>query len=205
MRLANQQGQTIIEVLIAIVVMFVGMLGVLALAQANINNEKLGVDRLTATQLAREATEVIRATRDSNYMQTTTVPAPSTLNAWDQGICIELTKNAPSCWTLDVAVTSNTDVLSFTASCSNDVLSPEYQLKRDDVSGIYTLTSGTPTKFFRKIATRPICLEGGNEIVKDQCQNLTDRIGIEVRSEVGWLHFDQKKTVVLTEHLYNWR
>lgn len=205
MRVPNQKGQTLIEVLIAIGVMFIGMLGVLGLAQSNTNNERLGVDRLIATQLAREAVEVARSTRDTNFMQESMVPAPAVLDTWDKGITIELTKNGPACGTLNTDITTKVDVLTFNTTCSSDILSTPYQLKRDAVSGIYNHTTGTATKFFRKVSTRPLCLEGSNEVVRNECYNFVDRIGVEVRSEVAWNHFGAKKNVVLTELLYNWR
>ena len=72
------KGFTLIEVLTAISVMIIGILGIYALVPRMIYVRAINTDRFIASQLAREGIEIVRNIRDSNWLH------PG-LN-WDNGL-----------------------------------------------------------------------------------------------------------------------
>lgn len=76
--LARQVGGfTIIEIMMAIFVMGVGIVGIYALIPQIILTTIINTNRLVASQLAGEAFEVVRNIRDSNWIKET---------SWDTGL-----------------------------------------------------------------------------------------------------------------------
>lgn len=71
------KGFTFIEIIVAISVMTVGILGIYALVPEAVSIIADNTDRFTAAQLAREAIEVVRNIRDSNWLSN---------SAWDQDL-----------------------------------------------------------------------------------------------------------------------
>ena len=73
------QGFTIIEVIIAITVMTVGILGTYLLVSHFYQHTSLSEQRLTAAYLASEGIEIVKNIRDSNWLQG---------EAWNNGILV---------------------------------------------------------------------------------------------------------------------
>ncbi|MDP2656463.1 MAG: prepilin-type N-terminal cleavage/methylation domain-containing protein [bacterium] len=203
MRIPNQQGQTIIEVLIAIIVMLTGMLGVLALAQSNVNTERFGSDRLVATQLAREAIEEIRARRDTNFISSLQMPIEEGQTEpaevlWDDGLGIG---NTMGCGELD-------GIGGLTFSAPTGELCPPLLLSRDPDTNVFGI-SGDETRFSRSVTTKPICFNTVQETesIEEGGCSISDetRIGMDITATVSWLHFGQEKNTTLVDRLYNWR
>ena len=68
-QIKSRRGETIIEVLIAVLVLAVGIIaGVRLLISSGINNE-LSRERVVATNLAREGIEAVRNIRDTNWLR----------------------------------------------------------------------------------------------------------------------------------------
>jgi prepilin-type N-terminal cleavage/methylation domain-containing protein len=66
---AKQRGFTLIEVLVAISVLLLGIVGPLALANASLQAGLLSRDQITAYYLAQEAIEMVREVRDENFIE----------------------------------------------------------------------------------------------------------------------------------------
>jgi len=75
-------GFTLIEIMVAISVFSVGILGVYALVPAAIFLGAENSDRFVASQLALEGLEIVRNIRDSNWLEQTNTPS----NLWDEGL-----------------------------------------------------------------------------------------------------------------------
>ena len=116
---------TILELIVAIFVMTVGVLGAYAVVQQIIVYNSISSSRLTAAYLAQEGIELVRNIRDTNWL---TVP----LVAWNNGL-------GASDWEADY----NNGFLSNWIGDGNF-------LKYDSIAG-YNYNSGTDTKFKRKI------------------------------------------------------
>jgi len=87
-RLANSRGFTLVEVMIAIAILVIGLLGVAGVATTVINGNALGKEITTATTLAQDKMEELKGTayasltsnsdtQESIYTRTWTVTADS--------------------------------------------------------------------------------------------------------------------------------
>lgn len=180
------------ELLTALFVLSLVLVGALALTSSNFKLEGIGSSRLVATNLAREGVELARAMRDSNWLAG---------NAFDSGLT-----NAKHCANIvSAAQASFVDHFDF-IDCA-DVYDQSFQLFKTS-DGRYTSDSslGEPTQIYRLTQLDPICLVGGNEvIVTDAACDADTEIGVAVQSSVGWYYAGQKMKLSFSEHLYDWQ
>lgn len=192
----NLRGQGILEVIIAIGVIATGLIGSLSLAMSNIASAQENEARVQAFNFAREALEIVRNFRDTNWLAEQEVwTGLKSANTYEGG-------------------TDYTAVLSF------DQQSQSWQLDfRPDVLGqpatrLYLVNDlitqpqegGQALKFYRLITLSPICQD--EEIIKvdgQSCQSDNPQIGIKVKVALLWYQHDKKKQATLEEDLYNWR
>lgn len=64
----KQKGFSIIEVMASVFIITFGLIGVLALADQNIRNQRLSKNTFVASQLAQEGLELVRNIRDKNWL-----------------------------------------------------------------------------------------------------------------------------------------
>ncbi|MCD6500497.1 prepilin-type N-terminal cleavage/methylation domain-containing protein [bacterium] len=117
----SKRGFTLIEVLTAISVMTIGILGIYALVPRVISISGINTDRFIASQLAREGIEIVRNIRDGNALEGV---------AFDEGL-------SDGNW----RVQYDKDFL----------LAPADEPLKMDANGFYNYDSGSPTKFKRKV------------------------------------------------------
>jgi len=122
------QGFTLIETLVAIIILTVAIAGPLTIASKSLSSALLARDQITAFFLAQEGVELVRNTRDTNSL---------TGNPWLSGI--PNTSGGP------FSVDGKTLVMS---TCSG--VCP--YLKYDEASGFYTYASGEDTDFRRTLS-----------------------------------------------------
>lgn len=67
--LQNNQGFTLIETFVAILILVFAVVGPLTIAHRGLNSTLIARDQLVATYLAQEAVEFIRYTRDNNVLK----------------------------------------------------------------------------------------------------------------------------------------
>ncbi len=79
---SKKSGFTLIEIMVAISVMTVGILGIYALVPHVVSLSGVNLDRFRAVQLAREGIEIIRNIRDTNWLEQRSNP----LNSWKEGL-----------------------------------------------------------------------------------------------------------------------
>lgn len=192
MRNSFHRGQTLLELLTALFVLGLALVGGLGLTSSNFKLEGIGTSRLVATNLAREGIELARAIRDSNWLAG---------NEFDAGLI-----DVKHCAAIAPDMTGvQVDHFSF-QECA-DVFDAAYQLYRSaDGRFANSATFGDPSQLYRIIRLDPICLVGGTESVQSdaQCDPGTE-IGIAVSSKVGWYYAGQKMNLSLNEHLYDWQ
>ena len=118
------KGFTLIEVTIAIFVLLIGILGVFAATQQIISYISLSNSKLTAIYLAQEGVEIVRNTRDSNWLDG--------IN-WNNGLTI----CAAGC----EADYDDSNLFSYSGN----------PLNFETAAGFYGYGAGDSTKFKRKI------------------------------------------------------
>lgn len=166
----NQKGFTMMEVLAAIFVITTGIMGVFSLVQRTISFTAISSSRLVAIYLAQEGIEIVKNIRDGNWLDQRT----STSTLWSDS----LTCLVPSCeWEGDY-----NSILSLTQ------WSGEGRYLNIDGLGLYSYSSGTSTKFKRKITTDT---EGQDSVLK-------------VIVEVTWEERGRGHKASTQGRIYNW-
>jgi type II secretory pathway pseudopilin PulG len=213
-KIKSRRGESLVEVLIAILVLLVGALSTLRLlGSADINNQ-LTKERVVATNLAREGLEAVRSIRDTNWLRFAgerricwnNLDVSRCLSNNSNGIPDEVIEHqgrylpefntANLRWKLTNSEVGALNIDDGDIS-TND---KKYRINRlDDGSGLYNQSgTGTPTIYFREIYI---------EYLKDdQSLASTEEANImRVTSKVQW--YDRGKasdvtlTTILTDYL----
>ncbi|MBI4239628.1 prepilin-type N-terminal cleavage/methylation domain-containing protein [Candidatus Uhrbacteria bacterium] len=191
-----RRGFTIIELLTAVFILSTALVGALTLATSNLRNQGIGTSRLVAVNLAKEGVEFVRGFRDSNWLAN---------QDWDIGL---VSQTSTSCAVIESAMTAFTFVSD--AICQGEITDAAYQMYRTSAGRYYqggTESTEKVANMFRKIRLQSICLAGDIESVQDEniCPNDTQKIGVQVVSEVRWMYGDAPSSTNVIEKMYNWR
>ena len=153
-------GFTLIEAVVVTFIVIVGIIGVLTVSQHAVLIVYDARDKLTAVYLAKEGAEIVRNIRDRNFLRG---------YPWKTG--------------LDSGV--------FMAAFDNpELITPYLSIPLlINANGFYNYTTGTSTKFKRKI----------------NLTHLTDPDRIRSEIKVYWTDRGRTYNVTLEENLYNWR
>lgn len=178
---ADRGGFTLMEVMIAITVLMVGVVGAYSAVQKIVSFASTSSFQLPAIYLSQEGLEIVRNIRDTNWLD----PAgPS----WDQGI-VCCAAPLPSC------------------ECEADYRSTALELYQDpgrflkiydsgngDFYCYSTSADAVQTAFKRKILITPVDedLDGDNDV-------------LGVRATVSWTERGRDHEVVLEEKLYKYQ
>ncbi|MEA3344510.1 MAG: prepilin-type N-terminal cleavage/methylation domain-containing protein [Patescibacteria group bacterium] len=141
------KGFTLIEVIAAILIILIGLLGVFSATQKIVSYIAFSNSKLTASYLAQEGLELVRNIRDNNWLSNG-VPAP----AWDDGL--------NSCSAGCEIDYDDGNLVAYGAGTF---------LKIENGSGLYGYDIGSPTKFKRKITIKAIDNDvplNGNDILE---------------------------------------
>ena len=130
----QQKGFSLIEVMIAVFVITVGIVGIYALVPRIVGIVFDNKDKFVASQLAREGFELVRNIRDNNALA---------MGVWDQGL--DDCSIAPGC-KIDF------DHLVLTSFNTNEVL-------QINPAGFYNYGTGDDSKFKRRIFITEIELD----------------------------------------------
>lgn len=131
MQQSTTQGFTLVETLVAIVVLTLSITGPLFIAQQSFNSAVTARDRTTASFLAQEGIEYIRSVRDHNYL--------SNEANWLQDLDVCLGGNC----TIDTSVSTYPLIEACAGNCD--------PLKKSS-SGFYGYQNGNDTNFVRTIS-----------------------------------------------------
>lgn len=201
----NNLGQSLVELILAIVVIEIGLFSVWSMFLVNYNSEREAQLRILGANLAREGVELIKNTRDSNWLKVmanvTTGDNPPQPWLWDQGF-------DPGSYSLDALnkeLTKVTDDNEFVQLYLND-------------DGFYGVNNtGSLTPYRRAITLKNICCDStdnvsctdneiGSYLVEDSaCNEGEIKIGIKVISEVQWTISGNSRSFTTELNLYNWQ
>lgn len=200
----GQQGQTIIEAVVATFMIVVALGATLSLAVIAIRTARDSRDKVVATNLAREAVEAVRALRDTNWLHgdMASNTGAGTGNEWDQGF------GNSTCLIVDPVVGGG--VLTYLPySDPNDSSIPcsPIQLYRSDSTQLYSSSiTGVKTIFSRSIEhvscttglpANPDCLVG-----LDTGKSNDEQI---LKVTVSWNDGAGNQSVTVIDHLTNWK
>lgn len=199
-------GFTLVELLAAIAVFFIGILAAFSLSLYNLNTVKENYNRVVAADLAREGIEIIRNTRDSNWLKREANEIdPTTLLIvdWDSGLNFNN-------FTVDY-LNNNLVQLGNSGDTLVDVIAlpgAKLYLKND----FYTNDSSAgsqATVFRRVINLQAICLnpaaETENISVNLACTGSDIKIGLQITSRVQYTYGSKTNHIDVVENIYNWR
>ena len=201
--MSDQKGQSIVEAIIAIAVIVLALLGFLSQATSNFVIQRISENNLVASNLAQEAIEVARNTRDSNWLKGCFDPdEQQECFYWNSGLSNNQDYSARLLFDSDIPEWGlDFDPDDF-ADCGEDCL-----IKIAD--GVYQMDDGEDTKFSRMLFLYPVCENdnecGGDGICEDGQKCAGEQIGIKVMAEVRWNEPSGEKSFVITDYLYNWR
>lgn len=178
-------GFTIIEVTVAIFIITAGVVGVLSLISQTVGSATISSQRLTAAYLAQEGIEIVRNIRDSNWLEQRWSEDDPPQPFWDDGLggC----GPAPAGCEADYKVDTLQEDVPLT-SCPFPCDYDDLNFLNIDGDGFYSYSTGTPTKFKRKITITP----SGGDI-------------LQVSVSVRWEEKGRTHEIEVREHLYNWR
>ncbi len=169
----NQQGQTLIETMVAIFIMVMGIVSALGLALYSLNASTGITKQIVAVGLAREGLEVVKNMRDTNWLKEPISTSCYNLEAGDKtGRCYAGWLNAEKGF--DFALSAPSDVKSYAINfdatapltwnlvekgSNEDSSSPSASLfaldyDSDAINGFYQPSSnlsGSTSEYFRKV------------------------------------------------------
>jgi hypothetical protein len=222
----HKQGQGLLELIIAIGVISVGLFGVWGLFLSNYTAQREAQARIIGANLAREGVELVKNIRDSNWLLgaenipcvydgASTNPDPC---RWDSGLLGDGTARIMNPFsTLDARGDNDGETLELDFNVDN--LSDDLARLYRDEDGFYSHEMGSSTVYRRIIETRVLCCTAGTDDnlrcanasyeMKDlglQCSTPSELlIGINVRSQVGWIFNDSERDIVIEDQLFNWK
>jgi len=183
------QGQSLLEMIFAIGILIMTVVAVLAIALSNLTGEKESESQVIANNLAREGIEVVRNIRDTNWLAKA---------GWDTGLKPPMAGRKGRV-SFDAA--TNQWYLVFPSNQGN----PPYRLYLSAEGVLNHVSTGQPTIYYRHLFLDSICLDSdGHEEVK-VCSGGEQKIGIKVRSVVGWSERGRARQVMIEDLLYAWK
>lgn len=207
-----QKGQGLIEVMAAIAIITTALSAIISLIVISLAANRESCCRIIAVNLAREAIEVARNKRDSNWLD---IEAGTAGIKWDDGLY------APG--------KDYSAIIKFNQTENgNNYGDWDFQFQPDDINdnpsdrcklylkdGIYkqsksAITEGVSTKYRRLIRLNPICElpDGSESILTDnvKCDDIGGvKIGIQAIARVDWTESGREHSLSLEDRLYNWK
>ena len=172
----NNKGFTLLEVIAAIFLMTIGVIGILSLVNQTIISSQTTSSRLVASYLAQEGIEIVKNIRDTNSLEIHKGLLPE--EQWIYG----LTGCESGC----------------EADYNDSILvSANRYLKIDEIDGgFYNYDSGNDTIFKRKITIFDVV------DLDDPPDEIMDKMKVQV--EVSWTERLRAYQVTAQENIYRW-
>lgn len=213
-KIINQSGFTLVETLITLVVFSVGLLAIYTLSITNLNATRDNYRRTLSANLAREAVELIRNQRDSNWLAIDAnedCGDPSydsfPICTWDYGL------------TSDYAIVSfeNQEPTSLACSSFEDCLALEESniyFYNNGGEQHYTHVSGAAknTGIKRVVRLQAICRDTSTDLAQSS-ESLVDTADCDIGTKIGvlatvraqWNLLGRNQFIDIAEKIYNWR
>ena len=179
-----RDGFTLLETLVALILLSAAIAGPFALAASAIFDVKVFRHKLVALNLAQEGLEIIRSYRDNNVHANLYWAVDLGAGTWQADI---VCPNPPAPCTATAV-----QALNFKSCGGGECADP---LRYDQATGVYSYASGDPSPFRRTIT-----------IDRTQVDSRVPQPDqMKVTSDVTWSDAGIVRRVVLEELLYNWQ
>lgn len=223
---STTRGFTIIEAIIAVGIIGSALIVGLSLAYSNLTSAQENNQRIIATQLAREALEVVRNVRDSNWLK-------RAANYDKDGLTNGIQLYNFNDDTGGVPLTNYVDIMldqslphsnyMFTEQVATSDLLPCIQAgtaacrvqKKDGVYFQNSLQVGEFTPFYRRVTLKPICYKASVDFdfvdfdpaAADMlCSSGNPMLGFVASADVIWKRGGDKiSEIQAKERFYDWR
>ncbi len=195
----NNQGQGLVEVIIAIAIIATGVVGALTLTFSSLSYSETSVKQIVAANLAREGIEIIRNNRDSNWLEGDHWLEPYwTASDYDGIIEFDPATNLYNLNTVPDYAGFDTNTTELLLNADNLYLHSSV-----DATGIPT---GYHRMFYGYVITCQHNVSGNlRSIISTQtCNAVETEVGVKMVVEVRWQEKSGVKTYKLEENLYNW-
>jgi len=170
----NNKGFTLLEVIAAIFLMTIGVIGILSLVNQTIISSQTTSSRLVASYLAQEGIEIVKNIRDTNFLQ---IHREIEGVEWDTG----LTNCAGGC----------------EADYNDLELTPTANRYLNIDAGFYQYSGfGTQTPFKRKITINI------QDLSNPPDGSMLDKMKVQV--EISWTERLRTYQVTAQENIYKW-
>ncbi|MEK7497128.1 MAG: hypothetical protein AAB657_04500 [Patescibacteria group bacterium] len=222
-------GQGLLEATLAIGIIMVGLGALMAMTLQSTQATTVSNQQLIGQNLAREAIEVARNIRDSNWLKVgNSAPADT---QWDTGLVPNDDDQAavvvfeppvdpdPAMFSIEfVSFDNNSREESEITSLDETKI---HLYRSSQANGYLWQQSGsvfdntyTDSNFRRILALDPVCQEDDGDsyvnVAKVECNGTDAKIGIRAEARVSWprsglLGGSGRSSVSMVEYLYNWK
>lgn len=193
---SSQHGFTLIETIVAVMILSIAVTGPLYLASRTLRVSQDARNELIASHLAMEGIEVIHNIRDNNSADDTSM----TRDEWMENPPLQIVGSCTSGCTIDITESSASDVWEqfVLKACASGDCSGDGKVYRHKTTGLYRQNNSAFssdwefTGFTRWIEVEGI--DGPNPL-----REVEVRVFVTYTSVTG-----ATLTTALTEHLFNW-
>jgi prepilin-type N-terminal cleavage/methylation domain-containing protein len=196
----RSRGQTLIELLVAVAVISTGLFASMNLVYSNLALVDRDTDEVVAINLAREAIEISKQIRDSNWLEG---------SAFDKGLYdpADVTDyTATPLWEPSLA----RPAFSFEANSFEDENASIVSATTTQVQGFLANRNvgadinGNGTSYKRLITFHPICSDN-SVLDAGSCGGALSKVGVRIEARMRWTRRGIEKGTVIYEDLYDWK
>ena len=199
----NRSGQTMLELVVAISVILVGVVGTITLTIATIRGGTISKMQVTATNLAREGIEIVRNLRDQNALliESNELEYINWIDGLEGGTTHAAIVSAKDDWSLDA---SDETLAQCTTSDNCRFYTDENNFYSHD-------NLGNETPYWRLVFLNPICIKDDDYQVEEiltsgtDCSSDYSKVGIQIISQVQWAEKGRTHLTSLEDRIYNWK
>ncbi len=215
-------GFSLLEAIVAVGVLLFGVVTLLSLNTTSLVGETVVTSELQASNLAREALEVVRSQRDSNWLAMDSSTTSGVV--WNSGL-VGTGNDYTAVVSVDPAALA---LLDFTPHAHHDTCvgaaSATYDCTAvwrdpttglliqggEDIAPLFDPSTMEQQDFSRLVFLYPICRSSVDEqneqiITSGSCGVGTQQVGIDVVVEIQYPARGTTGTMTLEEHLYDWK
>lgn len=210
MRMRIASGQTLLELLVAFMVIAVGLFAAVTLIFSNFNAVNRDADSVVAINLAREGVELAKQIRDSNWLAGDSfdkglmkpgVPSDITGTPQWEGQFTPLNESPKFDWSADDFTDERTQVV-----VSKNTLLANIPTLPPPAADIKERTPFRRLLTFESICFNDAVPPGVYSIAPSgSCGIGVRKVGVRVKSHVQWKRKGAPRDVVIYEEFYDWK